>query len=230
MDDLNDKTSAVLSLIESLGAARGRLIVGIVGPPASGKSTLAARVVEGLVAREGAATAALVPMDGFHLPNEVLDERGLRDVKGAPETFDADGFVALVRDIKAGGRDIRYPLFERDADCTLPDAALLPRDTRVVVVEGNYLLLRAGSWPCLKPLFDATVMINAPLEVLEARLVERWLMHGLDQGEAKKRARGNDLSNARHVLGNSAESDLILTNRADRGIVPPANTQKERPE
>ncbi|WP_369932592.1 uridine kinase [Rhodovulum sp. 12E13] len=206
---------AVLDAIERAPGRGQRLLVGIAGPPGSGKSTLAAAVVERLNAGPPpAATAALVPMDGFHLDNAELDARGLRAVKGAPETFDAVGFVALVRHLREPGRDLRYPLFDRAADRTLPDAGRLHAGTEVVVVEGNYLLLADGDWADLAPLFDVTVMIAPPMDVLEARLVARWLGHGLPPDEARRRARGNDLVNARRVLDGSRNADLVLSDGA----------------
>mgnify|MGYP005864309779 CR=1 FL=1 len=213
MRDLDQDEQAVLNLVRSrLGtdiAAGKRRMIAIAGPPGSGKSTLAARVVAS-VNRGSAGAAALLPMDGFHLDNAVLDARGLRDVKGAPETFDAAGFVTLVRRIQKGGVDIRYPLFDRAEDRTQPDAGCLSADTPLVVVEGNYLLLRQDAWAELRALFDLTVMLAPPLAELEARLIARWLDHGLPRAQAEARARGNDLTNARTVIAESAGADLFL--------------------
>jgi pantothenate kinase len=207
---LEHEVDAVLSLITRRSEPGCRAIFGIAGPPGSGKSTLAARVVDALVAQRGADAAALLPMDGYHLENDTLDAHGLRALKGAPQTFDVSGFVDLVRRVRQGDADIRYPLFDRAGDCTLPDAGLLRADTPIVVVEGNYLLLRDGDWSDLAPLFDATVMIAPPLAVLEERLIARWLSHGLPPDAATARARGNDLVNARTVLDQSAPADLVL--------------------
>lgn len=213
MRDLDRDIDAILDLIEDrLGSdlANGRRrLVAIAGPPASGKSTLAARVVEG-VNRSAGYAAALLPMDGFHLDNEVLNARALRGIKGAPETFDAAGFVALVRHIREGGVDTHYPLFDRAQDRTLPGAGFLSARTPLVVVEGNYLLLRQGVWAELNALFDLTIMLAPPLAELEARLIARWRDHGLPPADAAARARGNDLTNARTVINESAEADLFL--------------------
>jgi pantothenate kinase len=209
MGALHDHVAAVMALIDRLPQDGERRLIGIAGPPGSGKSTLAEEVVTALNARrEG--TAALLPMDGYHLDNATLDGRGLRAVKGAPDTFDAAGFVALVRRVRNESGDLRYPLFDRAADSTVPDAGLLRAETGTVVVEGNYLLLRDGAWADLKGLFDATVMIAPPLEVLESRLVERWLSYGLSEDAARQRARGNDLANARTVLARSASANLLI--------------------
>jgi pantothenate kinase len=211
MAGLDDHVAAVLALIDGLPRREGRLMIGIAGPPGSGKSTLAERVVDALNDRQGDAAAALLPMDGYHLDNTVLDARGLRAVKGAPDTFDAAGFVALVRRIRHEAGDLRYPLFDRSADRTAPDAGLLRAETGIVVAEGNYLLLRDGPWADLKDLFDATVMIAPPLKVLEERLIDRWLSYGFAPEAAAARARGNDLANARTVLARSSVADLHLS-------------------
>lgn len=208
--DLEAHARAVLDLIAGTdGASPERKVIGIAGPPGSGKSTLAAEVVKRL--NQGAESAALLPMDGFHLENDELTARGLLPVKGAPQTFDVKGFLGLMRCLRQTDGDIRYPLFDRERDCTLPDAGCLTADTRIVVVEGNYLLLRDPLWCDLKPLFDATVMLIVPMEELESRLISRWIEHGLDPVSAAKRARSNDLVNAERVLKDSAAADLSLT-------------------
>jgi pantothenate kinase len=210
--DLEAHIETVLTAIGRTPRRDGRLLVGIAGPPGSGKSTLAREVVGRLATSERIPPlAALVPMDGFHLDNAELDARGLRAVKGAPETFDVKGFVDLVRRLRDAPNDIRYPLFDRGEDRTLPDAGLFRAGTPIGVVEGNYLLLSEGDWRALAPLFDLTVMIAPPTEVLEERLIRRWLDHGLDGDAAKRRARGNDMTNARRVLECSEAADLVLS-------------------
>ncbi len=212
MADLETNTNAVLAAIARAPRRDGPLLAGIAGPPGSGKSTLARKVVDNLDTGErNPPMAALVPMDGFHLDNEALDALGLRAVKGAPETFDAAGFVSLVRKLREPAEDIRYPLFDRAADRTLPDAGLFRAGTPICVVEGNYLLLPDSPWAALAPLFDVSVMIATPTDVLEDRLIQRWLDHGLPRDAARRRARGNDMTNARRVLESSATADLVLT-------------------
>lgn len=187
-----------------------RVLVAIAGAPGAGKSTLAAELVAMINARDGDGTAALLPMDGYHLDNAELDAKGLRAVKGAPNTFDVEGFVSLVRRVRQTKGDLRYPLFDRALDKTVPDAGHLAANTPVVVFEGNYVLLPDCGWADLNPLFDVTVMLSVPLPVLRARLIERWLSYGLPLADAEARAEGNDMVNAITVITTSVAADLTL--------------------
>lgn len=207
---------AVLDLITRAARSGQRVVIGIAGPPGSGKSTLAEDVVERLNLEAGKGLrAALLPMDGFHLDNEILAERGLLARKGAPETFDAAGLVRLVRRVRDREADIRYPLFDRTRDRCLADAGLLEAETPIVVVEGNYLLLDAPPWDELAGLFDATVFLCPSIRTLEDRLIERWLSFGFSPKAAAEKARGNDLKNARLILENSRAADLLLTQQTE---------------
>ncbi len=194
--------------IERRAEGNNRILVAVVGPPGSGKSTLAADIV----ARIGP-SASVLPMDGFHLDNDRLRQMQLFHRKGAPETFDAEGFVNLMRRILAGG-DVSYPTFDREADQTVPDAGRIGSDTRIVVVEGNYLLLNTPPWSALAALFDLTVRLDVPRDVLKARLIARWRDHGLAPADAEARAVGNDMVNADFVLANSSAPDFIMTTEA----------------
>lgn len=211
MRNLDSDTAAVLELVERTDfRKRQRKMIGIAGPPGSGKSTLAEQIVAHLNAQK-AGQAALVPMDGFHLDNEALDRAGLRPIKGAPQTFDARGFVAKVAELRASGITRSFPLFDRSADCTLQDAGTVGAETTTIVVEGNYLLLQQHPWEELRSFLDATVMLKPSFEILEKRLLARWASHGLSPEAAFQKAHGNDLRNARNVLENSISADLTLT-------------------
>lgn len=200
----------ILSKLADLPAKHGRKLVAIAGAPASGKSTLAAQLVAELQRNGGHEAAALVPMDGYHLDNAELDAMGQRHVKGAPHTFDAAGFANLVRAVRTQTHTLRYPLFDRAQDKTLPDAGQLAPDVPIIVFEGNYLLLQRPHWSDLRDLFDLTVMLSVPMEVLRDRLVARWLAHGLPNDQAITRAESNDIPNAQLVIANSATADMTI--------------------
>ena len=212
MDTLDVQCATTINLIDQTHEGSQRIMIGIAGPPGSGKSTLAAAVVDQLNARlDGSSQAALLPMDGFHLANELLEMRGLLQRKGAPETFNVEGLLALLEGVKTANSDIRYPLFDRVNDCVLADAGLLKANTLIIVVEGNYLLLDAPLWSEITALFDATVFLRPLLSTLENRLIDRWLSHGFSPQQASEKAHGNDLINAELVLKQSVPASLNLT-------------------
>jgi pantothenate kinase len=187
-------------------AGRERFLVAIAGPPGSGKSTLAERLLE-LLAE---APAALVAMDGFHFDNQVLKERGLLERKGAPETFDFDGFKSMLQRLKSLSDDIAVPLFDREADLARAGAAVVKAGDRIVVVEGNYLLLDEAPWNELAGLFDYTVFLDVPRGALAHRLVQRWIDHGMPEEEARERAFSNDMVNAERVISAMIEPNLTI--------------------
>ncbi len=205
---MTDVTFADLAgIIEARAVGTDRLLVAVAGPPASGKSTLAASLAAHL-----GDCAAVLPMDGFHLDNDDLEQMGLLHRKGAPETFDAVGFVRLLRKLR-GAKRATFPTFDREADRTVPDGGQIDDSTRIVLVEGNYLLLDMAPWSELAEVFDLTVRLDVSREALAHRLVTRWRDHGLSEAEARKRAFGNDMKNADFVTESSRRPDMVL--RAD---------------
>lgn len=191
-------------------AGRGRVLAALAGAPGSGKSTAAARVA---ALMEAAAPGAgiVVPMDGFHYDDAVLEARGWRARKGAPHTFDTGGLAALLRRLKAADEaEVAYPVFDRGLELSRAAAAVAPRSARVVLVEGNYLLLDEAPWSGLAVLFDLRVMTECPAAAIEARLRARWEGFGLPADEVTRRLEGNDLPNARLVLARSMVPDLRL--------------------
>jgi fructokinase len=192
--------------IRALPRDRRRLIA-IAGAPASGKSTLAAALVAALT--EAGECAAAAPMDGFHLDNRLLDAMGLRARKGAPETFDAQGFIALVRRLTVE-EEVYYPLFDRAQDQAIAGAGVVRPECAFVVIEGNYLLFDAAPWRELAGLWDLSIWIDTPESVVRARCVERWLRYGLSPDAAAARAEGNDVRNARRIMDARLPADVTL--------------------
>lgn len=191
----------LLDRVAGLRERGGRLLVGIAGPPGAGKSTLAG----GLALRLG--DADVVPMDGFHLSNHELWRLGLEQVKGAPETFDRAGYVALLRRIKARPPETVYaPSFDHVMNEPIAGSIPVFARTPVVVSEGNYLLV----WPEARELFDLTVHIDTDPVTRVAGLIERQLDKGLDPEAAREWVMRSDEANARLVGEFAHLADLQL--------------------
>ena len=198
--------SRIASEILSLSAAGGLLAVAVAGPPGSGKSTFSAA----LAAHIGP-SCCVVPMDGFHLDNSVLQDRGLLSRKGAPDTFDRAGFSQLVDNLKRGAVTM-FPTFNRDSDSVVAAGGHVPAGTSVLLFEGNYLLFDTAGWRDLGAKWDASIWLDVPPDVLEARLIQRWRDQGMSESDATTRAQTNDLPNARHVVENALPAKWIISN------------------
>lgn len=196
-------------LLEQLHRMKGgaRKLVAVAGPPASGKSTLAARLCDRL--KQEGIQAETVPMDGFHLDNRLLDARGLRARKGAPETFDMRGFVTLIERLKQEG-DVVYPVFDRERDLAIAGAGMVASACEFVIVEGNYLLFDEPVWSSLAPLWDVSIWVETPLQVVLDRCIARWRTHGHTLEDARTRAENNDLANARRIIGARLQAGIIF--------------------
>lgn len=201
--------NALAPLIAERAHNNERLMVAIAGPPAAGKSRLARRLVEAL--NSGAEHAAIVvPMDGFHYDDSVLKARGLLPRKGAPETFDVDGFAVMLERLATATSDVAIPLFDRDLEISRAGAAIVTPEHRILIVEGNYLLLDEPGWDDLGRFFGLTAAIAVPFEELERRLVRRWLKYGMNEEDARARALSNDIPNAKRVLAHARPADYVL--------------------
>jgi pantothenate kinase len=197
----------LLSEIERRAQDGARLLVAVAGPPGAGKSTLADRLHE-ILAERGHRSAVL-PMDGFHLDNAILEQRGDLVRKGAPHTFDVRGLGDLLRGVKAGG-EVFVPVFDRTRELAIAAARCIAPDDRIVIAEGNYLLLQQGRWASLSDLFDLTVMVAPPIEELQRRLVARWTHYGLTPAQIEAKVEINDLPNGRLVIERSRMADFTF--------------------
>lgn len=190
----------------TLATRNRRTLLGIAGAPGTGKSTLAAALV-----RELGDASLLVPMDGFHLSNEVLVSHGLRDRKGAPDTFDVGGYLALLKRLRDQSEDVVYaPDFRRDLE--EPIAASIPvhHDTPLIITEGNYLLLDEGGWVDVRGLLDETWYLTLPHSVRETRLISRHVEFGKSPEAATDWVRRSDALNADAVEPTAQLADLVV--------------------
>jgi pantothenate kinase len=196
----------VVARARRLIAAGERRLLGVTGPPGAGKSTLAERLVAEL-----GADAVTVPMDGFHLAGSELDRLGLADRKGAPETFDGAGFVALLRRLRESrGETVYAPEFRREIEEPIAGAIPVPGDVPLVITEGNYLLLDHEPWAAVRPLLDEVWFVAPPEEDRLAWLTARHALHGKDPEAAFRWARGPDQANALLVAATQDRADLVL--------------------
>ena len=203
-------TPQVNHLSEAIHDMRGgavRLLVALAGPPGSGKSTLSKELNRRL--NDQKCRSAILMMDGFHLDNAVISERGLLSRKGSPATFDADGFVHMVRRLKEK-KDVAVPVFDRSRDLAIAGAQIVPAEAEVVIVEGNYLLFDEDPWRQLVPLWSYSVFIRVPEAELRSRLIHRWLTLGHTKAAATRRAEANDIPNARAVLDKALRANVVI--------------------
>ncbi|MCD1635824.1 nucleoside/nucleotide kinase family protein [Martelella mediterranea] len=184
-----------------------RRFVAIAGAPASGKSTLAERLFKAVEA-EAPGRVAVLPMDGFHYDNAVLQSHGWLARKGAPHTFDLDGLACVLDRLARGDRPVAVPVFDRALEISRAGASVIAPSARLILVEGNYLLLDEPGWKTLHERFDLSLYLDVPLALLRQRLLERW--RSLQPEEARAKIEENDLPNAKMVIEHSIAADLVL--------------------
>jgi len=204
---MTDHVAALLERVLQSPRRQARRVVAIAGPPASGKSTLAAALVAAL--QQAGVTSQLVPMDGFHLDNRILTARGILDRKGSPPSFDAIGLLRLVQ-VLGASQELYYPVFDRDRDLSIAGAGHIAPNCDTIVIEGNYLLMDAPIWRDMAGYWDLSIQLTCAEAELEARLNKRWLDQGLTPEAARLRAQSNDLPNARLVGQTALRADVVL--------------------
>jgi len=191
----------------ALAADGQRALLGICGAPGAGKSTLAAAIAAGL-----GASAVLVPMDGFHFTNAELERLGRRDRKGAPDTFDAAGFVALLERLRRHADEVVFaPVFRREIEEPIADAIAIDRRVPLVISEGNYLLLDQEPWSRIRPLLAACWYIEGPEDERLRQLIARHVEFGKTPDEAHEWVHRSDEANARLIEATRSRADLIVS-------------------
>ncbi len=211
--ELTDRAIADLAegLLRRAAGLPHRLILGIAGVPGAGKSTLARRVA-GHVHQHTPGAAALAPLDGFHLSQDQLERRGLLERKGAPETFDARAYIQMVRRARHPHRTLHCPAYDRRLhEPAFDDDPLhrVTRQTRIVIAEGNYLLIRRHPWLGLEQALTRTWWIDIPLKRAQQQLMQRHLKVGRTSNQAAHRCEF-DMENARFVLDESGHADRVM--------------------
>ncbi|MAS07235.1 MAG: nucleoside/nucleotide kinase family protein [Ahrensia sp.] len=187
-----------------------RLVAAVAGAPGSGKSTLAEKLVAEIETRRPG-MAAILPMDGYHYDDVLLEEMGRRAHKGAPDTFDVGGYRHMLQRLRADDEAaVAVPVFDRAIEIARAGSRLISREARIIVTEGNYLLLRDPPWSGLRPLFDVTVFIDVPEEELRRRLAARWQGYGMHPSAIRAKLEENDLPNGRRVIAESIEPDFRI--------------------
>ena len=198
--------AALIGRARALADTGQRRILGITGPPGAGKGTVAGKVRDAL-----GESAVLVPMDGFHLAEAELQRLGRRERKGAPDTFDAAGYVALLRRLREPGADAVYaPQFHREVEESYAGAIAIPPTVPLVITEGNYLLLDSGPWSAVRGLLDETWFLAPDEGIRVERLVARHVFYGKSFDEARAWVRRSDEYNADLIAPGRARADVVV--------------------
>lgn len=201
-----DVAAAVADLRARL-ASGNRVLLGITGSPGSGKSTFAA----GLQAVFGGSSAVVIPMDGFHLGNAIIDGTPLRQRKGAIDTFDVGGYLSLLQRLRRRDEPVVYaPDFRRQIDEPVAASIAVPASVQLVITEGNYLLAGHTVWKQVRAQLDEVWFMDTPPDLRLARLVDRHVEFGMDRPAAEEWAAGSDEANARLIESTRPGADRII--------------------
>jgi pantothenate kinase len=194
-------------IVLSLAAGSERTIIGIVGKPGGGKSTLSKYLLKGC----DETLVSVLPMDGFHLSTKVLKSLGRSDRKGAPDTFDVKGFAEILnrvaRDLE---NPIYYPIFDRSIEESIAAQGVVLPSTRVVIVEGNYLMHDRDGWQEISPLLNQSWYAYLDEDIRISRLISRHIAFGKDPESAKAWAKGSDQANADLIEVSVARCDFLI--------------------
>ena len=206
-----DKLATELLATLSNSPDKGRYFLGITGCPATGKSMLSKELADEINFRTGDDLATVVPMDGFHLPNSILKERRLTKSKGAPETFDADSFVELINRLhEFPDQSIMCPAYDREIHDPVKNAITIQPRNRLIIIEGNYLLLNDSPWNTIRTKMDEVWYIDTPLKTIKERLFYRHIAGGTSKEEAERKVISVDLPNVELIKKTCSLADKII--------------------
>tara|TARA_B100000035_G_scaffold315194_1_gene334356 strand:- start:1535 stop:2164 length:630 start_codon:yes stop_codon:yes gene_type:complete len=186
-----------------------RYFIALSGAPGSGKSTVSEKLVSDL--NTVGHKSSILQMDAFHYDDQILKEKNLLLKKGAPETFDVMGLLNFINRLEKES-EVVIPVFDRSLELSRSSAVIISDDIKVVIFEGNYLLLKSHPWRELHKFFNSTIMVNCDEKILEERLIKRWENFNLSKEIINQKVYENDLPNGVYVLKNSISPDFELSN------------------
>jgi hypothetical protein len=206
-EQLASQEAALARIQNHLENSSERVLIGIIGKPGAGKSTLS----KFLMAKLPKEFVTVVPMDGYHLSNKVLKDLKRADRKGAPDTFDVAGFISLVKRIRTEqNQNIYYPIFDRAIEESIAAQGVVTSATKVVIIEGNYLLHDDGGWEVCNDLLDESWMVDVDDDKRISRLISRHIAYGKDPEAAKAWAKGTDEVNAKLIERGRNRADFVV--------------------
>jgi pantothenate kinase len=199
----------LMKVIQEMPAS-GRKIIAVAGAPASGKSTIAEALCDKMNEMKPEC-ANILPMDGFHYDDVLLKARGIHALKGAPHTFDVLGFAHMLKRLVARDEDeVVTPVFDRSIEIARAGSNPISKDVEYIIVEGNYLLINQHPWSELNTYFDLSVFVDVPVAILEERLRQRWVDHGLDEKGIARKLQEVDLPNGEFIRAHSSAPDITF--------------------
>ena len=189
-----------------------RFLLAITGVPGAGKSTLANLLMKSINEVLTEEIAILIPMDGYHYHNDILVEKGLLPLKGIPQTFDSQRFVMLIKEIASDKIETLYcPSYDRSLHNPVERSIVIENKHKIIIVEGNYLLLDTCPWNELAELFDESWFIDTPRTTTRERLISRHVLTGRSVEEALHKISSTDAPNAELILQSRHRANKVIT-------------------